>query len=95
MLIKTVAQIWVQPDKHEDALPLLKELAQKSAAEDGCAEYRLFLDMEDKNHYVIVEEWESPDKLEAHRATEHFTRIMPLLTAFVSKPPVITRTTPV
>lgn len=94
MIVKTVAEIWTLPEKREDFLPLAKELVEKSAAEDGCIEYRLFVDREDDNHFAIVEEWESMEKVEAHRETEHFTRIMPAVGAFVAKPPSILRMKP-
>lgn len=95
MIVKTVCDIWVKADKRNDFLTLAKELAEKSAAEDGCIEYRLFVDREDDYHFVIVEEWENMERVEAHRQTEHFTRIMPAVGGCVTKAPAIVRTKPV
>lgn len=94
MIVKIVAQNWVKPEKKEEFLPLVKELVAKSAAEDGNIEYRLFENREDPTHLVLVEEWESWEKLEVHRTTEHFTRILPQLGEYLAKPGITTRMNP-
>lgn len=94
MVVKIVAENWVKADRMDSFMPLINELVAKSSAEDGCLEYRLFVDREDDTHLVLVEEWENMEKLEVHRETEHFQRILPLLAPYMAKPGTILRMKP-
>lgn len=94
MIVKTIAENWIKSEMKDAFLTLVKELVEKSAEEDGCIEYRLFVDRTDDTHFVFVEEWEDMEKVEAHRNSEHFQRIAPQLAAFLAKPGSITRMKP-
>ncbi|MGO2139193.1 MAG: putative quinol monooxygenase [Leucobacter sp.] len=39
------------------------------------------LDQEDPGHFIFVEEWPDRTALDAHCATEHFTRLVPQIDA--------------
>ncbi|GAA1318449.1 antibiotic biosynthesis monooxygenase [Leucobacter albus] len=43
--------------------------------------YELFVDHEDPGHFIFVEEWPDRAALDAHCATEHFTRLVPQIDA--------------
>jgi len=76
-VIKVIAKSLIQENSLDEVIKLYEELVYKTRLEDGCISYELFEDIDDKNVLVIVEQWESEKHLEAHKLTEHFTKIVP------------------
>jgi len=76
-MIKVVAKSLIKDNEVEKAINLYDELVQKTKQEKGCIAYELFQDLNNENILIIVEQWESEEHLEAHKKTEHFTRIVP------------------
>lgn len=81
-MIKVVSKGFFYEDKIEEALKLYEELVSKTQKEDGCISYNLFRDVDDKSILTMIEEWESLEALEAHKKTEHFTRLVPMVGKF-------------
>ena len=84
-MIKVVAKNFLKPECVAEAAPLFREMIAATCKEDGCIEYRLFIDTKDPTEYVFVEEWESQAALDAHMKTPHFTRIIPQIGAMCAK----------
>ena len=76
-MIKVIAKSLIKDSELEKVNNLYSELVQMTRQEDGCISYELFQDINNKNLLIIVEEWESESHLDAHKKTEHFTRIVP------------------
>lgn len=76
-MIKVIAKSIIKDGELEKVINLYDELVQKTRQEDGCISYELFQDINNENIVTIVEQWESEEHLEAHKKTEHFTRIVP------------------
>jgi quinol monooxygenase YgiN len=76
-MIKIVARNTVQEGKKEEFLSLVKELIEKSRAEDGNISYDLCEDIKDPNVLTFIEEWKDQAAIRIHNACEHFTRIVP------------------
>uniref|UniRef100_A0A7S2YQD0 ABM domain-containing protein n=1 Tax=Entomoneis paludosa TaxID=265537 RepID=A0A7S2YQD0_9STRA len=69
----------VPPEKQSEWLAMAETLAEETWKEDGCVSYNFVRSNENPNRFVIVEEWESQSKLDAHFSTPHFTRLVPLM----------------
>lgn len=76
-MIKVIARSVIRNNELEKVINLYDELIKKTREEDGCISYELFQDINDKNVLIIIEEWESEKHLDAHKKTEHFTRVVP------------------
>ena len=85
-MVRLIAQNEVKLEHLSEALNLYKELVQKTREESGCIRYDLYVDEKNENHFTFFEEWRDEKALEAHRNSEHFTRIIPQLTLLRSKP---------
>ena len=46
-------------------------MMQATAKEEGCVTYRFAADLEDKNRFLIFEEWTSDNALQAHFKAPH------------------------
>ena len=89
-MIKLIAQNEVKMEHLSEALDLYEELVQKTREESGCLKYDLYVDEKNENHFTFLEEWKDMDALEAHRNSEHFTRIIPQVALLRSKPSQVT-----
>ncbi len=78
-MIKIVAKGIFYENKVDEALKLYEELVIKSQKENGCISYNLFRDVDDKTILTMIEEWESREAHNMHKNTEHFMRIVPLV----------------
>lgn len=78
-MIKVIAEDFIKPEHIEKVMPLYKELVEKTKQEPLCIEYNLFIDQEDKGHFIFVEEWPDMEALETHCRTEHFRRLVPMI----------------
>ncbi|MGM5030059.1 putative quinol monooxygenase [Tardiphaga sp. 862_B3_N4_1] len=80
-MLKVIAQDFIKLEAVEIVLPLYRELVEKTRQEELCIAYDLFVDQKDPGHFIFIEEWPDRAALDAHCATEHFTRLVPLINA--------------
>ena len=85
-MLKVIAQDFIKPQSIEIVLPLYRELVEKTKLEKLCIAYDLFIDQKDPGHFIFIEEWPDRAALDAHCATEHFTRLVPLINAHQRQP---------
>lgn len=80
-MLKVIAQDFMRLDALEIVRPLYRELVELTRREPLCIAYDLFVDEKDEGHFIFIEEWPDRAALDAHCATEHFTRLVPLINA--------------
>ncbi len=78
-MYKIVARLRVKKDKIEDFVKTAEELVRKSAAEEGNIFYTLNQDTKDEQKFAFIECWKDEEAMKVHGASEHFTRILPIL----------------
>ena len=61
-------------DKADQAADILRELGAASRAEPGCIGYEVARD-DEGTAFVLFEKWRDQAALDAHYASEHFTRL--------------------
>lgn len=80
-MLKVIAQDFIKPEAVEIVMPLYRELVEKTRLEELCIAYDLFVDQKEPGHFIFIEEWPDREALDVHCATEHFTRLVPLINA--------------
>ncbi|MGQ3672065.1 putative quinol monooxygenase [Xanthobacter sp. TB0136] len=80
-MLKVIAEHFIKPEAVDTVLPLYRELVEKTRQEPLCISYELFTDQSDPAHFTFIETWPDRAALDKHCATEHFTRLVPLITA--------------
>lgn len=78
-MLKVVAKLTVKKDKIEEFKTTAKSLVEKSNAEEANIFYTLNQSVEDVQQFAFIECWKDEEALKNHEATEHFTKIFPLL----------------
>lgn len=85
--VHVLATYFAALGKEEQLGAVLSELVAPSRAEPGCLRYELLCSQDGYGEYVFVEEWESPEALEAHRQSEHLKRVKVLAQGSVGSLP--------
>lgn len=81
----------VKPDKVDEAIGAMQEMATASQQEEGCVQYQFYRDMVESNQFFLYEEWESAEALAAHSETPHMAVLQSQIPQFVTAPPAIQR----
>jgi quinol monooxygenase YgiN len=59
-------------DKHLEVTQTLLSLIEPVGKEQGCKNYNVFCDIHDKNHFCLLEEWETKENLDHHIRSRRF-----------------------
>lgn len=84
-MLKVIAEDFIKEEYLDVVAPMYKELVAATKKEAGCIEYNLFIDENDKRHFIFIEEWVNHKALEDHCASEHFTRLVPKINQYQYK----------
>ena len=50
-------------------------MIEASLKDQGCISYSFYQNLLEKNEYIMVEKWESKEKLDQHMKTPHFAKL--------------------
>lgn len=90
-MIKVTARDFIKAECVEEFLAITKVLVEKTNALDkGCIKYELCRDIREPLNFVMLEEWEDQQSLDAHMKAAHFIELIPKLGPLTSKPSEIT-----
>lgn len=84
-MVNIVVKKIIKEGKIDEAIKLYEELVSASQREEGCIQYNLYQDNNDESILFIIEEWENEEVLEKHNASEHFTKLVPMIAQLVDK----------
>jgi quinol monooxygenase YgiN len=79
IMIKIVSKNLIKEDKIEEFKSLMKELVEKSSAEEGNIHYSLNVSRENPRMFAFIEIWRDQEAIDKHNATEHFQRLVPMM----------------
>lgn len=79
-----VARYHAKEGKEAEIASILKEMAEHSNAEPGCALYTVNRSVEDPRRFLLYEQYHDRAAFEAHRETAHFKdlilgKVVPML----------------
>lgn len=85
-MLKVIAEDFIKPEHIADVLPLYRELVKETRLEPLCVAYDLFIDQQDPGHFIFIEQWPDRAALDAHCASAHFQRLVPLIDQYQRQP---------
>jgi quinol monooxygenase YgiN len=90
MAIGLIARLQVVSGKNQEFETAFKQLAETvKASEDGCLLYALHQSREDKQTYIVLEQYADEQALKAHSKTEHYQNFGRQASAFMAAAPHI------
>jgi quinol monooxygenase YgiN len=78
----------VLEEKQLEVMQTLLSMIEPTGEEPGCRSYAVFCDIEDKNHFSLLEEWETREDLDRHIGSHRFGVLLGTKT-LLCKPPEI------
>ena len=78
----------VIPEKHLEIMQTLLSMIEPTAKKAGCLRFGVFCDIEDKNHFSLIGEWENREVLNQHIASHQFSVLLGTK-ALLCEPPEI------
>src|SRR5664279_1724188 len=76
----------VRPDRRNDLLETMMGMLEPARVERGCLSYRLYEDIEDRNAFVLLEEWATQEDLERHISKPSQRRLLALMDLLSEQP---------
>lgn len=80
-----VALFHIKENYLMDAIELLKKLVFVTRKEEGCLQYDLIEDIENKGVFFLVELWESQEHHYQHTGTEHLDQFRLQISGMMEK----------
>ena len=78
----------VLPEKQLEVTQTLLSMIEPTGKEAGCLSYAVFCDIEDKNRFSLLEEWETREDMDLHIRSYRFGVLLGTKT-LLSEPPKI------
>ncbi len=66
----------VIPEKHLEIMQTLLPMIEPTAKKSGCLSFGIFCDIEDKNRFNLLGEWETREALDQHIASHQFSVLL-------------------
>jgi len=85
-LILSSLRMSVLPEKRSALLETVKGLLEPARVEKGCLSYRFYEDVENRNAFVLLEEWETEEDLSFHISKESQWQILVLMDLLSEQP---------
>lgn len=76
----------VRPERRRDLLETMRGMLEPARVERGCLSYRLYEDVENRNTFLLVEEWKTQKDLESHIRTDNQRRLLTLIDLLSEQP---------
>jgi len=68
------------PEKQLEVMQTLLSMIEPTSKEAGCLSYNVFCDIEDRNCFSLLEQWETREDLDHHIATHRFGALLGIKT---------------
>jgi len=85
MMVQTMSKIVVKEDGVNSFIELFKEMIEPTMKEDGCIQYEMYQDEDDKTVLVVLEQWASREQFNQHLESPHFKVIGPKMAELMTK----------
>ena len=85
MILATLRMI-VRPERRSDLLETMRGMLEPARVERGCLSYRFYEDVENKNAFVLLEEWATQEELERHISKDNERRLLALMDLLSEQP---------
>jgi len=76
----------VRTERRRDLLETMRGMMEPTRVERGCLSFRLYQDVENRNTFILIEEWETQEDLERHISKDNQRQLLTLMD-FLSEQP--------
>ena len=87
-MIVVTSRMIARPEAQEEFLKALRGMLEPTRVEARCRNYYFYQDVENKNAFILVEEWETKADLDCHIHKDSYRKLLALMD-LLSEPPEI------
>ena len=85
-MIQATLKMVVRPERRIDLLETMIGMLEPSRVERGCLSFRLYEDVENRNAFVLLEDWATQADLERHISKDNQRRLLTLMDLLSEQP---------
>ena len=78
----------ILPEKRLEVIQTFLSMIEPIGKETGCLNYSVSYDIEDNNHFTLLEEWETRENLDHHIMSRRFDVLLGIKTLLCEPPEV-------
>ncbi|MGD6815950.1 putative quinol monooxygenase [Metabacillus sp. 84] len=90
-MISLEAYMNVKPEYREEFLDKVMHVVEQSSNEEGNISYRLYEEVNNPNHFVMLEQWKDQQSIDFHNQSEHFQTFFAAAKKVLAKPLTLKR----
>jgi quinol monooxygenase YgiN len=87
-MIITSIRMTVPQDKRQELLPTINTLASSMRKEPGCRACDFYIDTENADAFLLIEEWEDQEDFDRHVRAPAFSALLGAMTLLNQRPDV-------
>jgi quinol monooxygenase YgiN len=84
--ILVTLKMLVQPERRSDLLETMRGMLEPARVERGCLSYGFYEDAENRNAFVLLEEWATQEDLERHISKDNQRQLLALMDLLSERP---------
>ncbi|WP_157949935.1 putative quinol monooxygenase [Vallitalea okinawensis] len=88
-MVTVIAKSYLTEENRVQLLEMAKELVEITVKQSGCIRYDAYLDENDPNVMIMVEEWESKEALNNHTTSEYYHKIVTKSAKYITQMPEV------
>ena len=82
-MILVIGRYSIDPAQHEAFVAFARELVIRERQQAGCLAFDIYEDVTTPNAFLMIEQWESEEALDAHTSSEAFEQGETALNEFI------------
>ena len=87
MILATIRML-IPPKKHDEALSILKSMAEQNRILRGCLSCRIYKDIEEESVLVFEEMWRSEEDLKYHLRSNEYSKLLHVIEMSLQNPEI-------
>lgn len=87
MIIVTLSMV-VKAEERENLLQIVRMILEPTRVEKGCLNYHCYQDVEDKDAFVILEQWETQQDLERFIQSRNYQQLLTAMELLIEAPEI-------
>ena len=87
-MISLTIRMTVPKDKRQEILQAVSSLAETMRKERGCKACDFYMDTEDADTFLLIQEWDTQDDFDRHVRATAFSALLGALTLLTTRPDV-------
>jgi quinol monooxygenase YgiN len=87
-MIQATIRMMVPPNKRDEALKILRSMAERWRDEHGCLSCNIYGDLQEKDVLMLTEVWRSEEDLDCHLRSDEYRTLLLVMEMALKQPEI-------